>query len=143
DLHSYPTRRSSDLPVLSTKKEASLLRQFIHLISGFPLYPFSHTNQAYATALDGYFSNSQFMAHISLDELTYTVLGGCFKKNCFLLFPSKNCSFKNMATFLPGFTLSSAFYTNCNAYLYGGFVIISPSNSATGSCKKSTGSSFP
>ena len=51
------------------------------------------------------------------------------ENNClYLLYPSKNVSFNKKATLFPLLILSKAFNTNSVAYLYGGFVIISPLN---------------
>ena len=59
-------------------------------------------------ALDEYSSNSPFIAHVILLLNTYIRLGGYFKKNCFLFCPSKNVSFKNIATLFPSSTISNA-----------------------------------
>ena len=62
----------------------------------------------------------------SIDDETYNTFGGYFLNSSFLFLPSKKVSFRNIATFPPFSTSSSAFSTNSCAYLYGGLVMINP-----------------
>lgn len=106
----------------------STSRQLNHLNVGSPTKPFSQTNQAYAIAEPSEFSKSPFLAHKILLLATYTAFGGCLSKSFLLDIPSKKDSLRSIATLCPFVIEEIAFSTNSIAYLYGGFVIISPSN---------------
>ncbi len=81
------------------------------------------------------------MAHFNLDELTYTVLGGCFKKTAFC------SSLPRIAVSKHG-NLSARFYSlRCFLHKLQCILVWQICNdisikSTTSSCKKSTSSSF-
>ena len=103
--------------------------QLNHLTIVSPSKGFSQINHAYARALLSFrcfaLKSPPLQQFILLEE-TYTYLGGYLSNNSLRVLPSKNCSFKNIATLCPLVIEFIACSTNSFAYLYGGFVMISP-----------------